>query len=156
MPYLAKVWDGSKGEIGEKLGYSGCMAIACESGARKMTPLMFRLWSSEAPGFLGENTEVEAVIEAIAAKTGKRGIYVYDRGGDRIGLFEKFMEADLRFIVRLVGDRNLLWRNGKKLAGSVAAKCRMRHATSVTFLSHGREPMAGGRGDSIHQAVVSA
>jgi hypothetical protein len=44
MPYLAKVWDGSKGRPGDKqLGYSGCMAVACESGARRMTPLMFRL-----------------------------------------------------------------------------------------------------------------
>ncbi len=40
------------------------MAVACESGARRMTPLMFRLWSSEAPGFRSENTEVEAVIDA--------------------------------------------------------------------------------------------
>ena len=139
MPYLAKVWDGSRGDIGEKLGYSGCMAVACESGARRMMPLMFRLWSSEAPGFQSENTEVEAVIGAVADKTDRRGIYVYDRGGDRIGLFETFLEKGLRFIVRLVGDRNLVWRGKPRPAEKLAGKCRMRHATSVTFLSHGKE-----------------
>ena len=43
MPYLAKVWDGSRGEVGENLGYWGCMAIACETGSRRVVPLQFRL-----------------------------------------------------------------------------------------------------------------
>lgn len=139
MECLAKVWDGSKGDVGENLGYSGCMAVACQSGARRMEPLAFRLWSAEAPGFKSENTEVEAVIDSIAAKAQKRGIYVYDRGGDRIGLFEHFVKNGLRFIVRLVGDRNLVWRKRTVLAEKLAGKCRMLHATKVTFLSHGRE-----------------
>ena len=139
MPYLAKVWDGSEGRLGDNLGYSGCMAIACEAGARKMVPLAFRLWSSEAPGFKSENAEVEALVDAIAAKAGGNGIYVYDRGGDRIGLFNHFMDRRLRFIVRLVGTRNLVWRRKARLAGKIAAKCRMRHRTQVTFLSHGKE-----------------
>ena len=139
MPYLAKVWDGSKGDVGDNLGYSGCMAVACESGARRMTPLMFRLWSTKAPGFQSENTEVEAVIDAIARKTKGRGIYVYDRGGDRNGLFRLFMDRQLRFIVRLVGRRNLVWRKKEVLCEKLAGKCRMRHGTHVTFLSHGKE-----------------
>ena len=53
MDYLAKVRDGSKGELGENLGYNGCMAVACESGARQMSPLVLRLWSSEAPDLRG-------------------------------------------------------------------------------------------------------
>ena len=139
MPYLAKVWDGSKGDVGDNLGYSGCMAVACESGARRMTPLVFRLWSTKAPGFKSENTEVEAVIDAIARKTRGRGIYVYDRGGDRNGLFHLFMDRRLRFIVRLVGRRNLVWRKKEVLCEKLAGKCRMRHGTHVTFFSHGKE-----------------
>ena len=30
MEYLAKVWDGSKGDVGDNLGFWGCMAVACE------------------------------------------------------------------------------------------------------------------------------
>ena len=108
MDYLAKVRDGSKGKLG--LGYNGCMAVACESGARQMSPLVLRLWSSEAPDFQSENTEVEAVVDSIAKRTKGRGIYVYDRGGDRIGFFEHLLDANLRFIVRLVGNRKLVWR----------------------------------------------
>ena len=139
MDYLDKVRDGSKGELGENLGYNGCMAVACESGARRMTPLTLRLWSCKAPGFLSENAEVEAVVDPIAERAKGRGIYVYDRGGDRIGFFEHLLDKNLRFIVRLVGNRNLVWRKKTALAEKLAGKCRMLHATNVTFLSHGRE-----------------
>ncbi|MBQ6911899.1 MAG: transposase [Bacteroidales bacterium] len=139
MPYLAKVWDGSEGKVGANLGYNGCMAVSCEAGPHRMTPLAFRLWSCEAPGFKSENAEVEAVVDAIAKKAGGNGIYVYDRGGDRIGLFNHFMDGELRFIVRLIGNRNLVWRRKVRLAGKLAGKCRMKYRTHVTFLSHGRE-----------------
>ena len=87
MPYLAKVWDGSKGRVGDNLGYTLCMAIACENGCRKIVPLMLRLWSSVHPEYVSENDEVEQVIGQIASTTNGRGIFVYDRGGDGDGMF---------------------------------------------------------------------
>ncbi|MGN0853898.1 MAG: hypothetical protein ACI4R9_00065 [Kiritimatiellia bacterium] len=48
MEYLARVWDGSKGEVGDNLGFWGCMAVACESGGRRPIPLHFRLWSADS------------------------------------------------------------------------------------------------------------
>ena len=137
MDYLAKVWDGSKGKLGENLGYTGCMAVACESGARRMMPLALRLWS--CADFQSENAEVAAVVDSIAKRTNGRGIYVYDRGGDRINFFEHLLDANLRFIVRLVGNRNLIWRKKTLLADKLANNCRMLHASKVTFQSHGRE-----------------
>lgn len=139
MPYLAKVWDGSKGKVGDNLGYSGCMAIACESGARKMVPLAFRLWSSKAPDFLSENHEVETLSDQIEEKAPGRGIRVYDRGGDRIGLFQHFLAKGQRFIVRLVGKRHLLWHNKRMPAEKLARTCRMLWKSRVSFKSHGRE-----------------
>lgn len=139
MPYLAKVWDGSKGKVGNNLGYSGCMAIACESGARRMTPLAFRLWSSKAPDFLSENHEVETLSDKIEEKAPGRGIRVYDRGGDRIGLFRHFQEKGQRFIVRLVGNRHLAWHGRKLPAEKLARKCRILWQARLSFKSHGRE-----------------
>ena len=68
-----------------------------------------------------------------------RGIYVYDRGGDRNGLFRLFMDRKPRFIVRLVGSRNLVWRKKEVLCEKLASKCRMLHGTHVAFFSHGKE-----------------
>lgn len=81
MDYLAKVWDGSRGEVGDNLGYWGCMAVACESGGRRPVPLHFRLWSADSPGFTCEGDEVGKAVDAIARHTKRRGTYVYDRGG---------------------------------------------------------------------------
>ena len=143
MPYLAKVWDGSKGRVGDNLGYTLCMAIACENGCRKIVPLMLRLWSSVHPEFVSENDEVEQVIGQIASTTNGRGMFVYDRGGDGDNLFKFYIDHGYDFIVRLVGDRNLLnWggktRDSQVLARSLAEDCTMRYEDSVMFKSHNK------------------
>ena len=143
MPYLAKVWDGSKGRVGDNLGYTLCMAIACENGCRKIVPLMLRLWSSVHPEYVSENDEVEQVIGQIAATTNGRGIFVYDRGGDGDGMFGFYIRHGLDFIVRLVGDRHLLNWGGKTeksqvLARDLAAGCAMRYEDSVLSKSHNK------------------
>ena len=129
MPYLATVRDGSKGELGN--GYWGCAAVACESGGRRIVPLHLRLWSCESPGFTGENDQIKSVIDTVSTAAKKRGIYVIDRGGDREILFNHFLDNGLRFIVRLVGDRALLWRNKPFIADKLAEKCRMLHAETI-------------------------
>lgn len=48
MPYLARVCDGSSGEIGN--GYHCCIAVAGESGGHRIVPSHLHLWSCDAPG----------------------------------------------------------------------------------------------------------
>jgi len=129
MPYLARIRDGSKRELGD--GYWGCAAVACESGGRRVVPLHLRLWSCASPGFTGENDQIKAVIDTVSGAAKKRGIYVIDRGGDREVLFNHLLDNVLRFIVRLVGDRTLLWKGKPFIAEKLAAKCRMRHAETI-------------------------
>ena len=81
MPHLATIHDGSTGE--PATGYSGCMAVACEPRTRQMIPLHLRMWSSEAPDFISENHQVLEVMRTIHQAAEGRGIFVYDRGGDR-------------------------------------------------------------------------
>ena len=129
MPYLARIRDGSKGELGD--GYWGCAAVACASGGRRIVPLHLRLWSCASPGFTGENDQIKAVIDTVSGAARKRGIYVIDRGGDREVLFKHLLDNILRFIVRLVGDRTLTWKGKPYIAEKLAAKCRMRHAETI-------------------------
>lgn len=129
MPYPATVRDGSKGELGD--GYWGCAAVARASGGRRIVPLHLRLWSCESPGFTGENDQIKSVIDTVSGAAKKRGIYVIDRGGDREILFKHLLDNILRFIVRLVGDRTLIWKSKPFIAEKLAAKCRMRHAETI-------------------------
>lgn len=141
MPYLAKVWDGSEGKVGDNLGYTLCMAIACENGCRRIVPLMLRLWSSVHPEYASENDEVCQVVGQIASATNGRGIFVYDRGGDGDNMFKFYIDHGYDFIVRLVGDRNLLNWGGKTkdsmvLAEALARQCTLRYEDSVLYKSH--------------------
>ena len=139
MPFLAKVWDGSKGRVGDNLGYNLCFATATPSMSRRIVPLRMTMWSAKEDGFTSENDKVLGVIRDVARECEKRGIYVYDRGGDGNWLFDFFIAEGLDFIVRLVGDRHLLHWNGKRLAADLAGDCEMKYRQRVTFKSHGKE-----------------
>ena len=138
MEYLAKVWDGSRGEVGDNLGFWGCMAVACESGGRRPIPLHFRLWSAGSPGFVSENEEVKAVVDGITRHTKKRGIFVYDRGGDNIEFYRHFLDRGLDFIVRLKERHVRSWKRDV-MCGELAWQCTMRYREVVTFDHHGAE-----------------
>jgi hypothetical protein len=138
MEYLAKVWDGSKGDVGDNLGFWGCMAVACESGGRRPIPLHFRLWSADSPGFVSENEEVKAIVGEITKHTKKRGIFVYDRGGDNIEFYRHFLDKGLDFIVRLKERYVRSWKRNV-MCGELAWQCQMRYREVVTFDHHGTE-----------------
>ena len=139
MPLLAKVWDGSKGRVGDNLGYNLCFATATPSMSRRIVPLHMTMWSAKEEGFTSENDKVLDVIGKIAGACGRLGIYVYDRGGDGGWLFDFFIKERLDFIVRLVGGRHLLHWNGRRLAADLAETCEMKCRDRVTFKSHGKE-----------------
>jgi hypothetical protein len=137
MPHLATVRDGSTGELVS--GYWACVALACEPASRRVLPLLQQLWSAEAPDFVSENAELLAIIDTIAAATDQRGIYVLDRGGDRMKLYKPLLQRQLRFIVRLVGDRNLVVRGQARLARDIARGVPMRYAETVVREAAGGE-----------------
>lgn len=137
MPYLANVRDGDTGEIGP--GYWSGIAVACEPESRHVIPLHQRLWSAEAPDFISENAQLLQIVGTICSKTKGRGIYVLDRGGDRIELYNGLLDNGLRFIVRLVGDRNLRFGRRLMLAEEIAQECPMHYAETIIREESGKE-----------------
>lgn len=137
MPHLARVRDGSTGELVN--GYWACVALACEPERRRVLPLMQELWSAEAPDFRSENTQLLEIIDVIAAATERRGVYVLDRGGDRMRLYEPLLARGLRFLIRLRGDRHLVVRGRCRRADDVARGARLRYAETVVREQAGGE-----------------
>jgi len=129
MQYLARVRDGSEGTLAN--GYWLCSVVAVECEGHDLIPMANRLWSQKAPDFKSENDEILTCIDTISAATDKRGIWVMDRGGDRIKLFKPLIERDLDFIIRLVGNRDLLYRGQKKLADKIAATTPLPYAETI-------------------------
>ena len=130
MQYLACVRDGDTGEIGK--GFHCCAAVACEAEGRRIVPLHWRLWSCDAPGFVSENEEIFAAVKTVSAYARKRGIYLLDRGGDRDVVFDHFLMNKHRFIIRLVGNRNLVFNRNEHLASELARTCPVTYRETVT------------------------
>jgi len=130
MEYLARVRDGSTGKIVN--GYWLCQIVGVECGGQEIVPLANHLWSQEAPEFRSENAEILSCVNAVARRVGReRGIWVMDRGGDRIRLYRAFLRLRVPFIVRLVGNRDLLWNGHKVLAEELAAACPLPYAETI-------------------------
>jgi hypothetical protein len=129
MEHLARVRDGSTGEIAN--GYWLCDVIAVECGGNAITPLAQHLWSQKAPDFVSENEEILGLVDNVSQACGGRGVWVMDRGGDRIKLLKPLIDRDLDFIIRQRGDRHLLYRGRPVLARELAASCPLPYAETV-------------------------
>jgi len=123
MEYLSCVRDGSKGELSD--GYWTMHVIGCESGSSEVVPLYSRLYSTEAPDFESENTEIIRAVRRVSIGVGNKGIWMIDRGGDRRHLYDYFLTQHCRFIIRLKGDRHLLYKGKKVLARELSNSCSL-------------------------------
>lgn len=137
MEYLATVRDGSAHDFA--LGYWMLHIIGAEVDSNSMVPLYHRLWSADAPDFTSENDEILRGIDAVAKHVGQRGLWVMDRGGDRINLFAPLLERGYRFLFRLVGNRHLIFNKQKLLAEDIAWTCPCPFKQTVTRMEHGKE-----------------
>jgi len=129
MEYLAQVHDGSEGKIAR--GYWTVNIAGVEIEQTQITPLYLDLYSQEAPDFKSENEEIIKGVDTVRTYTESRGIYVMDRGADRRKILLPLLERKLRFIIRSVGNRHLMYRGHKVLAHELAASCPMLYAERI-------------------------
>lgn len=137
MEYLAQVRDGSNKVIGE--GYWTMQVVGVACGEKEITPLYHELYSQRSPDFISENQEIIKAIERICTQVKENGIWVLDRGGDRGRLFTYFLENKKRFLVRLVGDRHLVYRGKEVLALNLAEGCPLLYRERVIKEEKGEE-----------------
>jgi len=137
MQYLGTVRDGSAHDLAS--GYWTLHVIGTQVDSSRMVPLYQQLWSSQAPDFVSENEEILAAVDAVRGHTGNRGVWVVDRGGDRINLFNPLLDRGARFLVRLRGDRHLVFNGKTLLASEVARGCVCKHRNTVVRMREGRE-----------------
>lgn len=137
MQYLARVRDGSTGELRE--GYSCCQVIAARRGSAEVVPLYQDLYSHANPRFESENEEILRAVDRVAKGTRGRGIWVIDRGGDRRKLIAPLLDRGLQFVIRMRGDRHVVVGGRLKEVREVAACCPRRMRTTLVREDGGRE-----------------
>jgi len=119
MDFLARVWSGMKKDTVK--GYSVLEVIGADVYDEYLLPLYSKLYSQNADKFKSENDQILEAIDKVNKQTKGRGIYVIDRGGDRKKLIESMISKELRFVIRLKGDRLIiLGNNRQKLAENIA------------------------------------
>ena len=140
MEYLTKVRDGSDGGQIVK-GYWTTQVIGARLGENEVLPLYQDLYSQDAPYFKSENTQIIKAIDMVSGHAQNRGIWVIDRGGDRGVLYSHLLEKNnkKRFVVRLVGDRNLAHGNKEKLALKLAYECKTPYNETIIKEEDGKE-----------------
>ena len=137
MEYLARVRDGSEKELAD--GYWLCDVIACQSGGNDIIPLYQALYSAAAPEHQSENDELLYSVDTVTEHCGTRGIWVADRGMDRNNIYNPLLDRKLRFIVRMKGDRNLIFRGRCRLAEDIARGCPSYYQEVVVKETAGEE-----------------
>jgi len=137
MEYLARVRDGSTGDIAD--GYWLCQVIAVENEDTAIVPLYSALYSQAAPDFVSENAEIKAAMAAVSEACEDRGVWVIDRGGDRGVLYADLLDAGRSFVIRQKGDRHLHWGLRTIETARLAADCPLSYATHIVREENGRE-----------------
>ena len=130
MEHLARVRDGSNGGFGD--GYWLCQVVAVECNGARITPLVNHLWSQNDPDHLSENAEILSCVDQVTKHVASRGIWVMDRGGDRIKIIEQLLRKQRRFLIRLVGNRHLLYNGKTVLAEDLARSCPLPYTEFLT------------------------
>lgn len=137
MQYLSTVRDGSAHDLGN--GYWTLHIVGTELESNKIVPLYQRLWSCTAPDFESENEEILRGVDTVMRHVGTRGIYVCDRGGDRINLFGPLLDKKARFLIRLVGNRHLVYNRQTQLANDIARGCPCPFRQTIAKYEGGKE-----------------
>ena len=137
MEYLARVRDGSTGDIAD--GYWLCQVIAVENEDTAIVPLYSALYSQAAPDFVSENAEIKDAMAAVSEACEDRGVWVIDRGGDRGALYADLLDAGRSFVIRQKGNRHLRWGFRTVETARLAADCPLPYATHIVREDNGKE-----------------
>ena len=139
MEHLALVRDGSTGEK-RSSGYWLISVLGADVEGEDLTPLSGELYSQKAEGFRSENRQILDTVDRVKGGIGTRGIWAIDRGGDRSILLRGLVGRELRFVVRLVGQRDLMLRDGRKQkALRIAWRCQCPEQREVTVQRDGQK-----------------
>ncbi len=112
MQYQALVYDGSEGKL--VTGY-WCIEVYAYLQDKRVMPLAMEAYGIDDPAVGSENRQIERVVTAVHRDLGGRGVWVADRGLDRLEAYEMWFSLDAHFVVRQRGDRTIVTHSGARM-----------------------------------------
>lgn len=143
MEHLAYVRDGSTGHLYSR-GYYTNQVIGCELNSKEVIPLYHELYSKKDPQFKSENKQVMKAINLVSNHTSNKGVWVMDRGADRLRLYEELLhyykpEKSKDFIVRMIGNRHLMYKGKSIQTLELAHRCNTPYAQTIVKHKNGKQ-----------------
>lgn len=134
---LCTIRDASSKEEKYVNGYHVCEIVGLSKNEYQPISLYSKIYSTETKGFKSCPNETmkseKYVIEKIRKEKDSKIIVVKDRGYDSFELFKTTLENNVSFIVRLDGNRNLLFKGKKRLVSEVASRRKGKIHTKLMY-----------------------
>jgi len=112
MKYLNLVRDGSEGTL--VTGY-WCIEVYAHLKRKRVIPLALDAYSIDDPCVGSENLQIQRLVTAIDQDIQGKGIWIADRGFDRMELYKMWFSLNRHFVVRQCGDRYIVTPEGTRL-----------------------------------------
>ncbi|GHV28771.1 hypothetical protein FACS1894167_06710 [Synergistales bacterium] len=123
---LCKVHDGSTGEIADGYCFAGVSALT--AGRKQPIPVYSRVYSTVEKDYIGKNSETLKSLKFLSSHFPKTNIRALGRGYDAGYIFDYFIPRKESFIVRMRGDRHILFKGEKVKLRDLARKYKGKYA----------------------------
>ena len=134
---LCTVRDASSKQEKYVNGYHVCEIVALSKNEHQPISLYSKIYSTESKGFKScpdETKESEKyVVDKLRQTTDSKIIIVKDRGYDSFELFKSTIDNKVSFVVRLDGNRHLLFKGKKRLVSDVASSRKGKIHTKLMY-----------------------
>ena len=112
MPYLDLVHDGSENKLVQ--GY-WCIEGYAYLPDKRILPLALDAYGIPDPAVGSENLQIQRVVTAVHQDLQGQGVWVADRGLDRLEACEMWFSLPAHFVVRQRGDRAIQTATGTRM-----------------------------------------
>jgi hypothetical protein len=112
MEYVGLVRDGSEDKL--VMGY-WCIEVYAYLKDKRVMPLAMEVYGIDDPAVGSENLQIERVVRAVHRDLQGKGIWVADRGLDRLEAYEMWFSLHAHFVVRQRADRTILTPSGTRM-----------------------------------------
>jgi len=138
MEGLARVHDGSKGEVG--LGYWLANIIAVSADAKEIIPTYSELYAlKKEDAQSGENKKIIESLDFVNNYLPSEAICVIDRGGDRRVLIEDSLKNGRYFIIRQTGRRHLKYKGKPMPLKQISKKIEFTESYKINKIRKNRK-----------------
>lgn len=134
---LCTVRDASSKQEKYVNGYHVCELVGLSKNEKQPISLYSKIYSTESKGFKSCPDETmkseKYVIDRIRQNKDSKIIIVKDRGYDSFELFKSSINNKVSFVVRLDGNRHLLFKGKKRLVSTVASTRKGKIHTKLMY-----------------------